>query len=58
MHHGFQSGAYEASELTNLELVTWEEFQAKFEESWLEYFSANLCDNCRAEQRAQFEKDD
>lgn len=39
---GFQSGAYEASELTNLELVTWEEFQAKFEESWLEYFSANL----------------
>jgi restriction system protein len=39
---GFQSGAFEASELTNLELVTWEEFQAKFEESWLEYFSESL----------------
>ncbi|HEX2875966.1 MAG TPA: restriction endonuclease [Polyangiaceae bacterium] len=39
---GFQSGAFAASELTNVELVTWEEFQAKFEESWLEYFSSSL----------------
>lgn len=39
---GFQSGAFAASELTNLQLVTWEEFQATFEESWLEYFSKSL----------------
>jgi len=30
--NGFQSGAFAASELTNLEL-TWEQFQAAFEES-------------------------
>ena len=35
---GFQSGAFTASELTNIELVTWEEFQGKFEESWFEEF--------------------
>src|SRR5207245_1240511 len=33
---GFQTGAFDASELTNLHLVTWEEFQKAFEESWLE----------------------
>src|SRR5215510_13924373 len=32
---GFQSGAFKASELTNIELVTWEEFQSVFEQSWL-----------------------
>jgi len=35
---GFQSGAFAASELTNLELVTCEGFQAKFEDSWLGCF--------------------
>jgi len=32
---GFQSGAFSAAELTNLRLVTWEEFQAEFEETWI-----------------------
>jgi restriction system protein len=31
---GFQSGAVSASELTNVKLVTWQEFQADFAESW------------------------
>lgn len=31
---GFQSGAFSAAELTNLELVTWEQFQDAFEETW------------------------
>jgi restriction system protein len=35
---GFQSGAIAASELTNLKLVTWQEFQSLFEESWFETF--------------------
>lgn len=40
---GFQAGAFSAAELTNLELVTWEEFQAAFEPSWLaSYFSPEL----------------
>jgi restriction system protein len=39
---GFQAGAFATSELTNLELVTWPEFQAKFEESWLEHFSTSV----------------
>lgn len=33
---GFQSGAVTASDLTNLSLVTWQEFQSLFEDSWLE----------------------
>jgi restriction system protein len=37
---GFQSGAIEAAEKTNVTLATWKEFQEAFEESWLEsYFS-------------------
>jgi len=32
---GFQSGAFSAAELTNLRLVTWEGFQAEFEETWI-----------------------
>ena len=32
---GFQSGAIAASELTNLRLVTWSEFQAEFEQAWI-----------------------
>lgn len=36
---GFQSGAFKASELTNVELVTWSQFQEAFEETWYdEYF--------------------
>jgi restriction system protein len=31
---GFQSGAYEAVEHSNVKLLTWEEFQASFEEQW------------------------
>jgi restriction system protein len=34
---GFQSGAFSAAELTNLRLVTWEEFQAEFEETWIHH---------------------
>jgi len=41
--NGFQSGAYTASDLTNLELVTWEQFQNIFLESWYEgYFSPEV----------------
>jgi len=36
--NGFQSGSFKASELTNLELVTWEQFQAAFEASWIEAY--------------------
>lgn len=35
---GFQSGAFSAAELSNIELVTWEGFQDKFQESWLENY--------------------
>lgn len=35
---GFQSGSYQASEMTNLELVTWAEFQNLFERTWFESF--------------------
>lgn len=31
---GFQKGAYEAAELTNVKLLTWEEFQLEFVEQW------------------------
>jgi restriction system protein len=34
--NGFQAGAYAASELTNVRLTNWQEFQAAFRESWLE----------------------
>ncbi|HXH94789.1 MAG TPA: restriction endonuclease [Thermoanaerobaculia bacterium] len=38
--HGFQAGAFAASELTNIQLVTWNQFQEAFEETWRErYFS-------------------
>jgi len=41
--NGFQSGSFTASELTNLELVTWHEFQAAFEETWFEnHFSLQV----------------
>lgn len=42
---GFQEGAFRASERTNIELVTWEELQAKFELSWYEaYFSPQIAE--------------
>lgn len=34
----FQSGAVTAAELTNLRLVTWEDFQAEFEHTWFERY--------------------
>jgi restriction system protein len=37
---GFQSGAFKSSKLTNVELVTWEEFQQRFFESWYEEYFA------------------
>jgi len=40
---GFQAGAACASEFTNLDLVTWTEFQEQFQETWLEnYFSPTI----------------
>jgi hypothetical protein len=41
---GFQSGAMAASDLTNLKLVTWKEFQNIFEESWFEEFFTKQID--------------
>lgn len=35
---GFQSGAFKASNYTNLELFTWEEFQKAFCDTWLEQY--------------------
>src|SRR5437763_917821 len=35
---GFQSGAFTATELSNLQLVTCEEFQKEFTESWFEHY--------------------
>jgi len=37
---GFQSGAFSAADLTNIDLLTWDEFQSQFFESWYEtYFT-------------------
>lgn len=33
---GFQKGAYLAAENSNVRLVTWDEFQAEFEQLWIE----------------------
>jgi len=41
---GFQSGAVAAGDLTNLKLVTWQEFQDIFEESWFEEFFTKQID--------------
>lgn len=42
---GFQQGAFKASDLTNIKLVTWEEFQNTFERTWLgEYFSPQIAE--------------
>jgi restriction system protein len=40
---GFQAGSFSAADLTNIELVTWEQFQEAFEASWLVgHFSPKL----------------
>lgn len=39
---GFQSGSVAAAELTNIELVSWEEFQSAFQERWLDSHMATL----------------
>lgn len=38
---GFQSGAFSASDLTNIELLTWKGFQNQFFESWYETYFTN-----------------
>jgi hypothetical protein len=35
--NGFQSGSTAAATFTNIQLVTWEQFQAQFRSSWLEH---------------------
>lgn len=35
---GFQSGALTAAELTNIRLLTWQEFQEEFEQNWVNHF--------------------
>jgi len=44
---GFQSGAGPAATYTNVKLVTWEEFQAEFEQTWLKrYLQPTVSDRC------------
>jgi hypothetical protein len=35
---GFQAGAFAAADRSNVRLVTWEGFQAEFEQSWIDHF--------------------
>lgn len=43
---GFQSGAFSAADLTNIDLLTWDEFQGQFFESWYEtYFTHAVAEN-------------
>lgn len=43
---GFQAGAFSAAELTNVELLTWEEFQERWAGRWFrEYFVRKLLDH-------------
>lgn len=35
--NGYQDGAFKASELTNIELVTWSEFQDRFQTAWFDH---------------------
>lgn len=35
---GFQSGAFEAAELSNVRLLTWQQFQSEFELQWIEAY--------------------
>ena len=42
---GFQSGAYEAAASTNIQLLTWEEFQEEFIKQWyIKHFSKLMID--------------
>jgi restriction system protein len=42
---GFQSGAFSAADLTNIDLLTWDEFQGQFFESWYEtYFTHTVAE--------------
>ncbi len=42
---GFQSGAFDASELTNISIMTWEEFQIEFLETWHDrYFTQKIAE--------------
>lgn len=41
--NGFQQGAYTAAQYTNIQLLTWEEFEALFVDKWYEaYFKRSL----------------
>jgi hypothetical protein len=45
--NGFQAGAGPAAAYTNVKLVTWEEFQAEFERTWLKRFlQATVAERC------------
>ena len=39
---GFQSGSFDAADLTNIRLLTWLEFQREFEKTWLRVFMRPL----------------
>jgi restriction system protein len=44
---GFQSGANEAVTFTNVKLVTWQEFQTEFEQTWLRrYLYPTVAERC------------
>ena len=40
--NGFQSGAEQAAQSTNIHLVTWDEFQARFLDRWFEAMRLKL----------------
>jgi hypothetical protein len=43
---GFQSGAYKVSSSTNLSILSWDEFQEKFYERWIEAMTKRIHTNC------------
>lgn len=46
---GFQAGSFTASDLTNIELLTWENFRTAFEDTWLErYFLPTIAERLHA----------
>lgn len=43
---GYQAGSYDSADFTNIELLTWEQFQNEFLDSWMENFlSPELTEN-------------
>ncbi len=45
--NGFQSGAYEAAKYSNVQLLTWQEFQTLFANAWFErHFCAKVAEKC------------